>query len=181
MKSLFSEIRSDWHAHGKDWTLPGFRALATYRFGVWRMGIRPKFLRAPFSLLYRFLYRRARNIYGIELPYSARIGANVVIEHQHGIVVHGNAEIGDGTCIRQGVTIGNLRPDDIFAAPRIGRNVNIGAGAKILGNIHVGDGATIGANAVVIRDVGMNTTVVGVPAKPVQSHSVNLPAQEPSD
>jgi serine O-acetyltransferase len=75
-------LREDWVAHGRDWTLPGFRAVAVARFGAWRMGVKPKLLRAPLSILYRVMYRRVRNVYGIELPYSVELGRNVVFEHQ---------------------------------------------------------------------------------------------------
>ena len=162
---LWAQIHEDWIAHGEDWTRPGFRAVAVHRFGVWRMSIRLKLFRAPFSLLYRFMFRRVRNGYGIELPYSVRLGRRVVVEHQGAIVVHGASMIGDDCILRQGVTIGNkdlTRPQD---APTIGEKVNIGSGAKILGAIQIGDGASIGANAVVVRDVPANATAVGVPAK----------------
>ena len=76
---LLALIKEDWVAHGRDWTRPGFRAMAAYRFGVWRMTVRPKILRAPFSVLYRWMFRRCRNGYGIEVPYSAKIGRRVVI------------------------------------------------------------------------------------------------------
>jgi len=163
--TLLKQIKADWINHGKDWTKPGFRALAYHRFGNWRMTVTPKILRAPLSIIYRFLYRRARNLYGIELPYSAKIGQGVVIEHQHGIVVHGNAIIGDYCTIRQGVTIGNRYIDRPTEAPVIGNNVNIGAGAKLLGNITIGDNANVGANSVVINDVPVDALVVGIPAQ----------------
>src|SRR4051812_14756812 len=106
---MFRLIREDLVAHGGDSTKPGFRALAVYRFGVWRMTVHSKLLRAPLSILYRALYRRARNVYGIELPYSASIGRRVVIEHQSGIVVHGATVIGDECIIRQICTFGIRR------------------------------------------------------------------------
>jgi serine O-acetyltransferase len=162
---LLAQIREDWQMHERDWTRPGFQALAVHRFGNWRMGIEPKLLRAPLSALYRFLYRAVRNGYGIELPYSARVGRRVVIEHQSDIVVHGLTEIGDDCIIRQGVTLGIRTLNDLGAAPRLGRGVNIGAGAKILGAINIGDGAQIGANAVVLTDVPANHLAVGVPAR----------------
>jgi len=162
--SLFEQIKDDWINHGKDWTKPGFRALAYHRFGNWRMTVKPKLLRAPLSILYRFLYRRARNLYGIELPYSAQIGQGVVFEHQHGIVIHGNAVIGNNCTIRQGVTIGNRYMDRPTEAPVIGNNVNIGAGAKLLGKITIGDNANIGANAVVIHDLDQDGLFVGFPS-----------------
>lgn len=166
---LFQQIHEDWVTHRKDWTCPGFRAIAVYRFGVWRMGIEPRYLRAPLSVLHRFLYRRIRNRYGIEINSAVRIGRRVLIEHQHGIVLHGLCSIGDDTIIRQGVTIGNRYLDRPLEAPRLGRGVNIGAGAKILGNVSIGDGASIGANAVVLIDVPNGATAVGNPAEVVQS------------
>jgi serine O-acetyltransferase len=168
---LIELVREDWAAHGHDWTRPGFRALATYRFGVWRMHIRNKVVRAPFSVLYRFLYRRARNVYGIELPYTARVGRRVVLEHAGAIIIHGNSEIGDGCIIRQGVTLGNRRLDAPMEAPRLGRNVNVGSGAKILGAVSIGDDAVVGANAVVLCDVPAGALAVGVPAKIVRTRA----------
>lgn len=161
---LARSIKEDWVTHGRDWTLPGFRALAIYRFGRWRMSIRSKWLRAPLSLIYRLMYRRARNVYGIELPYSATLGQHVKIEHQGGIVVHGNAVIGSCCIIRQGVTIGNRYLHKPQEAPIIGSRVNIGAGAVILGDIKIGDNARIGANAVVLSDVPAGNLAAGVPA-----------------
>jgi hypothetical protein len=90
-RSLLAQIKEDYIAHGRDWTRPGFRAMAVYRFGVWRMTIRSKILRAPFSILYRRWFRKVRNRYGIELPYSAILGRRVIIEHQSCIVIHGSS------------------------------------------------------------------------------------------
>lgn len=165
MNNFIDAIKSDWRNHDKDWTRPGFRALFAYRFGVWRMTIRWRLVRAPLSLLYRVLYRRARNIYGIELPYTAVVGENVIIEHQHGIVVHGYVEIGDGSTIRQGVTIGVKDIHNLKAVPKLGKNVDIGAGAKIIGPVSIGDNVKIGANAVVVHDIPCNSTAVGIPAR----------------
>lgn len=166
--NLFKQIREDWLSHGKDWSRPGFRALAIHRFGNWKARIKPKMLRVPFSLIYRTLYRFARNIYGIELPCSAQIGRRVIFEHQSGIVIHGSAVIGDDCIIRQGVTIGNRSMDRPFEAPKLGSGVNVGAGAKILGGVVIGDRAIVGANAVVIEDVPAGATVVGIPARMVR-------------
>ena len=141
--------------------------MAVYRFGVWRMSVRPKLLRAPLSILYRFLFRHVRNVYGIELPYSCKVGRRLIIEHQHGIVIHGEAIIGDDCIIRQGVTIGNRRVDQPSDAPVLGDRVDVGAGAKILGGIHIGNDARIGANAVVLQNVPDGTTVGGIPAHPI--------------
>lgn len=176
--SLLQLLREDWEAHGRDWTRPGFRALAIHRFGNWRMGVKPKLARAPLSVIYRTLYGFARNVYGIELPYSAKVGRRVVIEHQGDIVVHGSSVIGDECIIRQGVTLGNRRLDRPFDAPHLGKGVNVGAGAKVLGAVEIGDFASIGANAVVCTDVASNATVVGIPARPLAG-STDIAGESP--
>jgi serine O-acetyltransferase len=163
---LIRLIREDLATHGGDWTRPGFRALAVYRFGVWRMTVRTRLFRAPLSGLYRHYYRHVRNHYGIELPYSATVGRRVVIEHQSGIVIHGASVIGDECIIRQNCTLGIRRIDGQAAttAPVLGRGVEMGAGAVILGKVNIGDYAKIGANAVVLSDVPPHALAVGIPA-----------------
>jgi serine O-acetyltransferase len=163
--SFWQQIKEDWIAHGRDWSKPGFRAVAVHRFGVWRMKIQPKLLRAPFSILYQMLFRKIRNTYGIELPYTVQLGRRVIIEHQGAIVIHGNCSIGDESIIRQAVTLGNRYLDRPLDAPKLGKRVNVGAGAKIFGNVTIGDGANIGANAVVLYDVPAEATAVGIPAR----------------
>jgi len=157
-------VREDLEAHDGDWTRAGFQAMLVYRFGVWRMSIRTRLIRAPFSVLWRALFAAVRNFYGIELPFTARVGRRVIFEHQHGIVVHGNTEIGDDCIIRQGVTLGIRRLDRLKEAPVLGKGVNVGAGAKILGHVLVGDHAEIGANSVVLENVPPYTLAVGIPA-----------------
>jgi len=171
---FWQQLKEDWEAHGRDWTKPGFRAVAVHRFGAWRMTIEPKLLRAPLSLLYRSLYRKIRNGYGIELPYTVQLGRRVVIEHQGAIVIHGYCHIGDDSIIRQGVTLGLRYLDRLFDAPKLGKRVNIGAGAVILGNVTIGDDANIGANAVVLSDVPPGATAVGIPAKVISSQRTEI-------
>jgi serine O-acetyltransferase len=165
IRQLFKHVKSDYYANGADWTKPGFRTLAVYRFGVWRMSVRPFLLRAPLSLIYRFFYRRCRNVYGIELPYSAKVGQRVVIEHQGGIVIHGKTQIGDECVIRQNCTFGIRSKARLDDAPVLDVGVDVGAGAAILGRVHIGEGAQIGANAVVLNDVPAFSLAVGIPAQ----------------
>lgn len=162
---MFENVKSDWAANHKSINHAGFRTLLVYRFGRWRMQVKPKLLRMPLSFLYRQMEKHVRFKYGIELPYTVQLGESVTFEHQHGIVIHGNTVIGDRCIIRQGVTIGNRYIEKPFEAPIIGANVNIGAGAKILGNIKIGDNVMIGANAVVIKDIPDNAIAVGIPAR----------------
>jgi serine O-acetyltransferase len=163
--SLAQLVREDYETNGRDWSAPGFRALAVHRFGNWRMGVEPKLLRAPLSILYRTLFRFVRNHYGIELPFSVRVGRRVSIDHQSGIVIHGYTVIGDDCRIRQNTTMGVRSLNDPNAAPVLERGVDVGAGAVIVGRITIGEGASIGANAVVLQDVPAGALAIGVPAK----------------
>jgi serine O-acetyltransferase len=167
-RTMFRLIREDLESHRNDWTAPGFHAIAVHRFGCWRMQLKSRALRMPLSALYKGAFTFVRNFYGIELPYTAKVGRRVVIEHQGNIVVHGACELGDGTILRQGVTLGIRHLHRLDDAPKVGRDVNIGAGAVVLGNITVGDGATIGANSVVTHDVRSGAVVVGAPAREVE-------------
>ncbi len=160
---MFDNLRADYIAHGRRIGAQGFWALAVYRFGRWRYGIRLRVMRAPFSVLYRVLAKWVQIVAGIELPCEATLGRNFVIDHFGGIVISGYAVFGDNCRIRNGVVVGLARTDEP-CAPVIGNNVDIGAGAKVLGRIRIGNNVSIGANAVVIRDVPDNSIAVGVPA-----------------
>ena len=160
---MFNNIREDLRAHGGHWGAQGFWALVVYRFGRWRYKVRPALLRKIFSLLYKIAFKWIQVITGIELPCEVEIGHNFVIDHFGGIVISGYAKFGNNCRIRNGVVVGLQRVDQP-RAPVIGNNVDIGAGAKVLGAIKVGDDVVIGANAVVIRDVPDNCIAAGVPA-----------------
>lgn len=169
--SLIQTIREDLEAHRGEWSRPGFQTLAVYRIGRWTTTIKTKAVRAPLYKLARAGHVFCRNFYGIELPFETIVGRRVIFEHQHGIIVHGNAQIGDGCILRQGCTLGVKNMDQSDAAPRLGRNVNVGCGAKLLGSIQIGGNVTIGANSVVIRDIKPNTVVAGIPAKEILSNN----------
>jgi serine O-acetyltransferase len=160
---MFQNIRADLNAHDGNWGAQGFWALVVYRFGRWRYGVRPALLRKFFSLLYKIAFKYIQIVTGIELPCEAEIGRNFVIDHFGGIVISGYAKFGDDCRIRNGVVVG-LRRVDEPRAPVIGNNVDIGAGAKLLGPISIGNNVAIGANAVVLRDVPDNSVAAGVPA-----------------
>ena len=150
---LRRQIREDWSVHGRDWTKPGFRALAVHRFGNWVTRIRSRIIRKLLWLLYYALYRYIRNRYGIEVPFSTKIGRRVIFGHQNGIVIHPLSEIGDDCLIRHNVTIGAVSDERIQDAPKLGFRVSVGCGAVIMGNVIIGDGAVIGPNTVVMTDI----------------------------
>jgi serine O-acetyltransferase len=138
--------------------------MVVYRFGRWRYGIRWRLLRMPFSFAYKLAFTLVIMASGAELPCEAQIGCRLRIDHPQGLVVSGDARLGDDVVLRNGVTIG-LRHTGKRGSPVIGNRVDIGAGAKLLGEIKVGDDSSIGANAVVLTDVPAGSIAVGVPAK----------------
>lgn len=104
-----------------------------------------------------------RIIFSCEIPYTVRLGKNIVFAHNGlGVVINEEATIGDNCKIMQNVTIGGRGNHGV---PTIGNNVLIGCSAAILGGVTIGDDAKIGANAVVIGDIPRGRVAVGVPAK----------------
>lgn len=160
---LLALLREDLRTHGGKLSEQGFWALAVHRFGNWRLDVRPKLLRAPLTLLYRFLAKLVECLGGISLPYYVRVGRRVRIWHFGGMVLHARS-IGDDVQIRQNTTLGLSRTDRL-EFPVIGDRVEIGCGACVLGAVTVGADSAIGANAVVLVDVPAGSLAVGVPAQ----------------
>ncbi len=120
-------------------------------------------LRIPFFP--RWISQVGRFFTGIEIHPGATIGSGFFIDHGMGVVIGETTIVGDNVTIYQGATLGGTGKEKGKRHPTIGNNVVIGAGAKVLGNILVGDNSYIGSNAVVIKDVPPNSTVVGVPGR----------------
>lgn len=142
-------------------TYSGVKALSRYRFAHFLYKIRLK-------LLARMVSQRAKFRTGIEIHPAAKIEPGVFIDHGQGVVIGETAEVGTGTVIYQGCTLGGTGKESGKRHPTVGRYCVISAGAKILGNITVGDYAKVGAGAVVLKDVPAHATVVGVPARVVR-------------
>jgi serine O-acetyltransferase len=118
----------------------------------------------------RFISQISRWLTGIEIHPGACIGNCVFIDHGMGVVIGETAEIGDGCTIYQGVTLGGTSlSKGAKRHPTLGRNVVVGAGAKVLGGFLVGDHAAIGSNAVVTKPVPAGATAVGIPARIIQA------------
>jgi serine O-acetyltransferase len=174
---MFENIRSDLRSYRGDWGAQGFWAMLIYRYGRWRYTVRPAVVRKLFSLLYRVLYKLVQIVTGIELPCEVPVGRNFVIDHFGGVVISGYAKFGDNCRLRTGVVVG-LRRVGEPCAPIIGNNVDIGAGAKLLGAIRIGDNVLIGANAVVLTDVPSNSVAFGIPATVRPRHTSVGPEAE---
>ena len=142
---------------------PGLHAMVMHRWAhaCWGVGLK---------WLGRFISNVSRFLTGIEIHPAAVIGSGVFFDHAMGVVVGETAEIGDGCTLYQGVTLGGT---SLYKGakrhPTLGRNVVVGAGAKVLGGFSVGDGAKIGSNAVVTKPVPAGATAVGNPARIIEA------------
>lgn len=112
-------------------------------------------------IISKIIYHIIQILFGCSIPPSVVLEKNVDIPHFHGIVIHQDTIVKEGTLIYQNVTIGGRNGE---AGAVIGKNCVISAGACILGKINIGDNAKVGANAVVLTDVPSGATAVGVPA-----------------
>ncbi len=160
---MFDNLREDWRTYEHDPTRQGLWVMVVYRFGRWRYRIHNRWLRLPFSILYKILKLLSQILTGIDLPCEVTVGRRFRIEHFGDIIISGDTVFGDDVVIRNGVTVGLKRTNE-RGAPVIGNRVDIGAGAKILGPIRIGDDVAIGANAVVLQDVPPHSLAIGVPA-----------------
>jgi serine O-acetyltransferase len=147
-----------------------FEVVFTYSglHAIWAHRIAHQFFRKGWFTLARIISQFSRFMTGIEIHPGATIGERLFIDHGMGIVIGETCEIGDDVVIYQGVTLGGTGKEKGKRHPTIGNNVVIGSGAKVLGSFRVGDNSNIGSNAVVLREVPDNCTVVGNPGRVVR-------------
>jgi serine O-acetyltransferase len=148
----------------------GFHALVTHRFAhaLWKGG------RRDFAL---YLQSQSSRMFGVDIHPAAHFGKGIMLDHATGVVVGETASVGDNCSFLHAVTLGGSGKEKGDRHPKIGDNVLIGAGAKVLGNIKVGACSRIAAGSVVLSDVPPNVTVAGVPAKIVGSAGCAEPAR----
>jgi len=161
-------LAEDYRTYDRSLMEPGFWAVAVHRFGNWRMGLRPRPLRAPCTIIYKTLQTCVHWGWGIKLDYTVKLGRRVRIWH-HGGMVLGARSIGNDVHIRQNTTFGVARRSQPTGKPMIGDRVEIGCGAVLLGHIRIEADSVIGANSVVTRDVPAHSLVVGVPGRIVKN------------
>ena len=143
-------------------TYPGLHAILFYRLAHKLWGWKLKWLA-------RWISGFARFFTGIEIHPAAIIGDRFFIDHGMGVVIGETAEIGNDVTLYHGVTLGGTSWQKGKRHPTLGNGVVVGAGAKVLGPISIGDEVRIGSNAVVLKDVESNKTVVGIPGRVVNS------------
>lgn len=142
---------------------PSFKVLIYYKIAHY-------FYLKKHYFLARFLSEKGKKT-GIEIHPGAKIGKNLFIDHGAGVVIGEDTIIKDNVVLHHGVTLGGTGKDEKNRHPVIGNNVYIGCGAKILGNITIEDNCKIGANAVILKNVKKNSTIVGIPGKVVKNNS----------
>lgn len=149
----------------------GLHALMLHRPAYW-------LYRHRFFFLARLLSQFARFLTGIEIHPGAKMGRGILIDHGSGVVIGETAEVGDGCTIYQGVTLGGTGKEKGKRHPTLGKNVMVGAGAKILGPFTVGDNSKVAAGAVLLEPLAENSTAVGVPARAVRVAGKRAPGAQ---
>jgi serine O-acetyltransferase len=149
-------------------TYPGVKAVFFHQISNF-------FYKAGFDLIARIISQTVRFFTGIEIHPGAKVGKNLFIDHGMGVVIGETSEIGDNVTIYHAVTLGGSAPSIDSERqrhekrhPTIGDDVVIGSGAQIIGPVNIGNNSRIAANAVVLKDVPENATMVGIPAKAVK-------------
>lgn len=139
---------------------PGMTAVWTHRVAhaLWRR---------DHHFAARLLSHSARLLTAVEIHPGAELGRRVTIDHGAGVVVGETADVGDDVHFYHGVTLGANQPHAGKRHPTVESDVVLGAGATLVGAITVGAGASIGASAVVSKDVPPGATMVGNPARRV--------------
>lgn len=143
---------------------PGIWAIVNYR-------IANRLYMSGWKKVSRVISGISQVITNIDIHPAATIGRRVFIDHGFGVVIGATAILHDDILIYQGVTLGGVSLNKGKRHPTIESNSVIGSGAKVLGNITVGKNSKIGANSVVVRDVPLNSTAVGVPARVIKKKS----------
>jgi serine O-acetyltransferase len=149
----------------------GFQALLAHRMAHalagWRVPVLPAVCR-----------RWAVAACAIDILPRADVGGGCIIAHGIGLVIGGRTVIGEDCTLLHGVTLGEVRFDELDC-PRVGDRVTLGTGAIVLGGITVGDDAVIGAGAVVLADVPPGAAVAGVPARVIRQRDPLTPEVKP--
>ena len=170
-ESFFQCIRRDWLAcferdpAARNWLevllcYPGFHAIVWHRLThpLYRWGV---------PVLPRVMSQWTRFFTGIEIHPGAEIASGFFIDHGMGVVIGETAEIGRDCTLYQGVTLGGTSLQRGKRHPTLEEGVVVGAGAKVIGAIVIGARSKVAAGAVVVKSVGPDSTIVGVPGRVV--------------
>jgi serine O-acetyltransferase len=157
-------LYADYLRHGRSLTDPGLWALTVRRFGNWAADLPTPTLRRVGLKVYGsalfFVQATTGNLVNREIKF----GDEVDLRGSRNIIIHADVEIGDRCRISSSVSVGTNERFKRGLA-KIGNDVIIENGVKILGPVTIGDGAIIRANSLVLTDVPAGAIAMGVPAK----------------
>ena len=167
MKQVWKYIQSDYYRYSGKKLTPfqlTMKALFSrnhcFRYTFW---MRLAAIGGGKSLIPKLLHRHYTIKYGIQIPFSTKIGYGFYIGHGVGIVINGGTTIGNNVNVSQFLSIGTNKR----TPATIGDNVYIGPNVCIVEDVNIGNNTTIAAGAVVIRNIPKNSTAVGCPGKVV--------------
>ncbi|WP_165999144.1 serine O-acetyltransferase [Bacillus sp. Cs-700] len=149
-------------------TYAGLHAIWSHRVAHW-------FWKKKFFFLARAVSQISRFFTGIEIHPGATIGERCFIDHGMGVVIGETCEIGNNVTLFQGVTLGGTGKEKGKRHPTLEDNTLVATGAKVLGSITIGENSKVGAGSVVLQDVPVNSTVVGIPGRVVIQNGVKVP------
>ncbi|MDN3429028.1 serine O-acetyltransferase [Microbacterium sp. APC 3898] len=141
---------------------------------IWAHRLAHFFFKNKLFFIARVISQISRFFTGIEIHPGAVIGRRFFIDHGMGVVIGETCEIGDNVTLYQGVTLGGTGKERGKRHPTLEDNVLVATGAKVLGSIVVGANSKVGAGSVVLKNVPMNSTVVGIPGKVVIQNGVRI-------
>ena len=120
------------------------------------------------GLLFRLfchLYKRSCKTANVYLPPMTRVGYGLDLGHEMSVVINGGTIIGNNVSIAHFVSIGTNHDTPAI----IGDNVYVGPNSNVIEDVNIGSKVTIGAGTVVTKDIPSNATVVGCPAKVINT------------
>ncbi|EGA88525.1 serine O-acetyltransferase [Planococcus donghaensis MPA1U2] len=141
---------------------------------IWSHRLAHFFFKNKLFFIARVISQISRFFTGIEIHPGAVIGSRFFIDHGMGVVIGETCEIGDNVTLYQGVTLGGTGKERGKRHPTLEDNVLVATGAKVLGSIVIGANSKVGAGSVVLKNVPVNSTVVGIPGKVVMQNGVKV-------
>ncbi|MDJ0332785.1 serine O-acetyltransferase EpsC [Planococcus sp. S3-L1] len=141
---------------------------------IWAHRLAHFFFKNKLFFIARVISQISRFFTGIEIHPGAVIGRRFFIDHGMGVVIGETCEIGDNVTLYQGVTLGGTGKERGKRHPTLEDNVLVATGAKVLGSIIIGANSKVGAGSVVLKNVPMNSTVVGIPGKVVIQNGMKV-------
>ena len=165
------QLKQHWFLKKESWFVrnvrvylePGTIAVIVYRFGHWVRQLKIPLIKHLLLIVYALGKTAVVCAFGIYIPSALKVGRGFAVHNFSGIFLPPTTA-GDNFIVFQNVTVGHLRGQG-GRPPKIGNNVFLGAGAKVLGDLCIGNNVVVGANSLVMNDVEDNCTVIGVPAR----------------